>query len=915
MSNLPFKRRDVLKASAGGFVFASVQPQGAVAEYTSGNPISMVEEPSINAGELWLEPTAVEGDGDWPDLYVTVENATTVHVEATYEYNDSTATDTIELTPDGADTYSGEIALEHTPAPGTWVDVTVHAGNQTVSRYDNEYILETDDIGFHVFEDVMDGALVYARFDTDDEGAPTDTELEELRRWTRARKHDVNYFYGSGRGSMGAVGFNLSHGDGNGIERVFDNGGDLYELDQDRAHYEEYNPWLGDDDGIDTFLDDLHAVAADDIDFDQYEFWIGMHRTGTVAGAIGRAFSDGRVYVPHLRTSESSYGTLLHGLGHMYGLHHFDQYATGALSDTDGSRGTNGCCLMDSGSRIGSGQSETFHLETPPLSVPQRIADYLDFQSEWNIGEDVQDWLLPVSSDTAELTASGLELTVPSLKALHHVDSQKSPFEAYLVEKEDVTLYRPGPGRSVAGDVRYVLESRALFDVVDGAERWLPPGDAGGGAVVYRWQEQTIAQDAEGAVIEVDEPSLNTVTDDTADRIALTDPADGDEHGDRATDITGIDEEIEYVFELTDKHDDGGDSVESFEAAIEVRPRPGDPNTTTLKLHDTVTVPEQVELDGLVDITRPSLHLKAIDDQGRVVGPNDDGVFVNEIPAAKASGTRFGAIEWISVPNDLDVEFVVSSDAIDEFLREIKIEGASLQINEQLAAHLGARMVSEYQTAETRYGDDPQLVEEDGRLAVADATTRIQRDSIVPGEEHDATPTNKASDIDIVSITTGDVDEEGVRFVNNGTSPVALTDWQLESGADTFVFPAFVLDAGARVTVWTTAGQDTTTDLYWGADSSRWDPTGGRILLVDEVGETTLDAVYDEDEVITYHGSGESATAGGVDTDDAGVDDGDAENADDDGRGFGVGGALAGLGGAAYLLKKRLTHEDTISER
>lgn len=71
-----------------------------------------------------------------------------------------------------------------------------------------------------------------------------------------------------------------------------------------------------------------------------------------------------------------------------------------------------------------------------------------------------------------------------------------------------------------------------------------------------------------------------------------------------------------------------------------------------------------------------------------------------------------------------------------------------------------------------------------------------------------------------------DVVGEYVRIVNEGTTPVDLTDWILrdEAGA-TFVFPFFVLPAGGHVQVWTGSGINTNEHLYWGRNQAVWNNT------------------------------------------------------------------------------------------
>ena len=78
---------------------------------------------------------------------------------------------------------------------------------------------------------------------------------------------------------------------------------------------------------------------------------------------------------------------------------------------------------------------------------------------------------------------------------------------------------------------------------------------------------------------------------------------------------------------------------------------------------------------------------------------------------------------------------------------------------------------------------------------------------------------------------------EYVRIENLGGSAAQMTGWTLsDAAAHTFTFPAFTLDAGATVNVWTKSGTDTATDLYWGSGAAIWNNTGDTAYLRDDQG-------------------------------------------------------------------------------
>ena len=76
-----------------------------------------------------------------------------------------------------------------------------------------------------------------------------------------------------------------------------------------------------------------------------------------------------------------------------------------------------------------------------------------------------------------------------------------------------------------------------------------------------------------------------------------------------------------------------------------------------------------------------------------------------------------------------------------------------------------------------------------------------------------------------------------MRVDNSGGSAADMTDWTLSDEANhTFTFPTFTLNPGAFVRVWTKAGTNTATDLYWGRGSAIWNNSGDCAYLRDSVG-------------------------------------------------------------------------------
>lgn len=78
-----------------------------------------------------------------------------------------------------------------------------------------------------------------------------------------------------------------------------------------------------------------------------------------------------------------------------------------------------------------------------------------------------------------------------------------------------------------------------------------------------------------------------------------------------------------------------------------------------------------------------------------------------------------------------------------------------------------------------------------------------------------------------------DVEDEYLTFRNTGDEALDLSEWVVENEAgQRFVFSdVFTLDAGETVTVHSGPGDDTETDVYWGATSQVWDDDGDTIVV------------------------------------------------------------------------------------
>ncbi|WP_424019370.1 Ig-like domain-containing protein [Halorientalis pallida] len=255
--------------------------------------------PSVDASSLRLRPYPVPVGTD-PVVEVDIANAESASVVVDPVGSDETAT--VPMINAGGDRWTTDLddaaVLDGLDA-GAEVDLTVRAendaGSATLDRFyggaapPGAVASTTDlDLDYYLFERVRDAAVVVGELA--DEPVPR-SEIpgrEGRREWRFARELSVNDYYGSGNGSMGAVGFTLE---------LFTNDGDLYRVDGTRSTYE-------DDDAHPRFAKDLRAVVDSEIAFERFDFWVASH-TGK---PLGRAFFCPQLPEKGLRTELDFYG-------------------------------------------------------------------------------------------------------------------------------------------------------------------------------------------------------------------------------------------------------------------------------------------------------------------------------------------------------------------------------------------------------------------------------------------------------------------------------------------------------------------------------------------------------------------------------------------------------------------------------
>ncbi|MBC8160261.1 MAG: lamin tail domain-containing protein [Roseiflexaceae bacterium] len=83
-----------------------------------------------------------------------------------------------------------------------------------------------------------------------------------------------------------------------------------------------------------------------------------------------------------------------------------------------------------------------------------------------------------------------------------------------------------------------------------------------------------------------------------------------------------------------------------------------------------------------------------------------------------------------------------------------------------------------------------------------------------------------------------DVAGEFVRIVNQSGQEIDLTGWTLrdEGRKHLYMFPAFVLPAGAEIKIWSRTGSDDPRNLFWNNASAIWNNTSDTVVLEDLTG-------------------------------------------------------------------------------
>lgn len=283
------------------------------------------------------------------------------------------------------------------------------------------------------------------------------------------------------------------------------------------------------------------------------------------------------------------------------------------------------------------------------------------------------------------------------------------------------------------GEVEFFLEAR-------GNSVW-----------IYRYDPRFIASS------ELDSDEIVDLDPFSADKIATLNT------GQQTTEKVGLINPTYIDFEArSDDVDSGGVRVASR--------RRGQQNKTVACIADGTRLPQffREAISSNLNITMPTLDLSAVDTQGRRVGLKDDGEYVNEIPDAQASGRRIRGLEWIAVPPDLDVEFQISSAAIDRFIQEV--DESPFLASENSTETLQDEMTATVQTSVTEYEDDTDVRTRDGTSWVSGTEIRFDEHEIQPGVEQAVDPQQRLNGDE----RTSGQDEFPVELVGGGVVAAGL---------------------------------------------------------------------------------------------------------------------------------------------
>jgi len=671
---------DLTRANGGNYVVSGYTNSAGSGSYDTwlvnvSEPAGPV--PTIDTTSVTLTPYPVEQGSD-PVLTLAASNAQSVNVRVSLPETGQSVR--VPMTTVSSTRYQldlSSVSMVDGLPPGTEVDLTIIASNEAgTDRVSNwlsgatqtQFLQTNADLDYYVFKDVKDVAVVLGSFP---DQTPPDAinGLPGLAYWETSMELDANNYFGSGRGSMGAVGFDFNY---------LDNNEQLYELPEPETYYGKHaNPdWLYNnvDDcpgdklgyfasskcGAHFFLEDLKQQSG--LDPSKYHAWIGTHPGRSFANPSENPALDwsGNQYTgvhfdPNYadNNEERSYFPIsqfiltgLHELGHGTPM----QFAHPTNKD-------NRVSLMGYEAQF----SPTGEQEIPPISTVHRLGEL-----RFSDADNAIDWLEP---NRTTITNPNRGQTNLEVKAFNGYDlGEEVPIIRVPAQSTDGTtpvdfVFAGDPDEFHKTD-RFDNESVRVYRVRgNNVTRYFGPGN----------------QAEKGVSV-------------------------------------GFGSGLQLEYETIEESNTGEDYRATVGVDLDTLPS----NTNTVMLKDSVSVPSNfVGRSGRFNYTTPDLNLVATDNQGRRVGPTESGEYVNEIPGATTSGETNG-LEWISVPEDADVEFTVNSDSVETFLNQTNISSENVSVN--------------YETAVTHLDSNPEVTQEDDTYTATNTTTELAANrSVDPG--------------------------------------------------------------------------------------------------------------------------------------------------------------------------------------
>jgi hypothetical protein len=90
------------------------------------------------------------------------------------------------------------------------------------------------------------------------------------------------------------------------------------------------------------------------------------------------------------------------------------------------------------------------------------------------------------------------------------------------------------------------------------------------------------------------------------------------------------------------------------------------------------------------------------------------------------------------------------------------------------------------------------------------------------------------------------LNDEYIVIKNRGDKSLELTGWTIsdESSNHRYLFPNYVLPAGAKVTLRSGLGSNTGSELFWGSRRPIWNDDGDTVFIKDAQGNLVLSHIY-----------------------------------------------------------------------